>query len=102
LANWELSRVESGFSFAVSAGGQREKGAMKILFSGIAGAVVLAVIAAAVLSMAQDPAYQVYSSSSTRLGNPGANLIGNTWSEREAGSSSGSAETDRGTGRTAY
>ena len=76
---------------------------MKVLLSGIGGAIVLGVIAAVVLSMAQDSAYQVYSSSSTRLSDPGTNLIGGAWSgRRESGAASGSTGAAGGTGRTSY
>ena len=73
---------------------------MKTLLSGIAGAVVLGVIAALVLSAAQDPAYQVYTSSSTRLSDPGSNLIGRAWNDSSpsAGAASGSTGAQGNTG----
>lgn len=66
---------------------------MKTLLSGIAGAVVLAVIAAYVLSVAQEPVYQVYTSSSARVDQPGSNLV-RPWARggRPAESASGSPE----------
>ena len=66
---------------------------MRVLMSGIAAAVILAVIAAFGLSVVQTPAYDRYSSSSTRLGDPGSNLVGNIWGERggHTESASGSA-----------
>jgi hypothetical protein len=80
---------------------------MKTLLSGIAGAIVLAVVAAVALSMIQDPVYQVYSSSSTRLDEPGSNLVGPAWRDnvRKPEPASGgaeSAESRTGTGGTTY
>jgi hypothetical protein len=77
---------------------------MRVLLSGIAVAIVLGVIAAAVLSTVQEPVYDVYSSSSTRLDQPGSNLVGRRWTgnPRETGSASGSAGETTGTARTAY
>jgi hypothetical protein len=92
------------FSFAVRAGVQQEEAVMRVLVSGIAAAIVLGVIAAAILSVVQKPAYDVYSSSSTRVGDPGSNLVGRTWTDnsREAGAASGSAGAEGGTGRSTY
>lgn len=53
---------------------------MKIILTGIAAAVVLAVIVSFVLPMAGEPAYQAYSTSSARVGEPGHNLVGGAWS----------------------
>jgi hypothetical protein len=53
---------------------------MKTFLSGIVGAIAVAVIAAFALSIAQEPAYEVYSSPSVRVGQPGSNLIGPAWS----------------------
>jgi hypothetical protein len=53
---------------------------MRAIMSGIAAAIVLGVIAAIVLSMNQKTVYEVYTSSSTRVGDPGDNLVGKTWS----------------------
>jgi hypothetical protein len=52
---------------------------MRVIMSGIAAAFVLGVIAAVVLSAVQKPAYDLYSTSSTRLGDPGSNLVGEAW-----------------------
>lgn len=76
---------------------------MRVLLSGIATAIVLGVIAAGVLSMAQKPSYDVYSSSSTRLGEPGSNLVGKSWTGNpEIGSASGGAGAAGGATRTTY
>ena len=52
---------------------------MKILLSGIVAAVVLGVVAAVIFATAQIPAYEAYSTSSTRIGDPGSNLVGKSW-----------------------
>lgn len=52
---------------------------MKAIISGIVISLVIAVVASFALSEAQRPAYERYSTSSVRIGNPGHNLVGN-WS----------------------
>lgn len=52
---------------------------MKVLISGIGVAIALGVIAAAALLTVQQPAYKAYSTSSTRIGDPGTNLVGKRW-----------------------
>jgi hypothetical protein len=54
---------------------------MRAIVSGIAAAIVLGILAAVVLSAVQVPAYQAYSTSSTRLDEPAPNLVGNAWSQ---------------------
>lgn len=61
---------------------------MGMIFTGIIGAIVIAVVAGYFLfAQGQDrPAWQVYSSSSTRVGDPGQNLVGPGWTgEAEIG-----------------
>jgi hypothetical protein len=53
---------------------------MNIVLSGIAAALVLGVIAALVMRAEQKPAWEVYSTSSARVGDPGYNLVGKGWS----------------------
>ncbi len=53
---------------------------MKVIISGIVAAVVLAALGAYVLTGEQKPAWEVYSTSSARVGNPGHNLVGPNWS----------------------
>jgi hypothetical protein len=53
---------------------------MNIVIAGIAAAVVLGVVASFALRAGQEPAYEVYSTSSTRVGDPGYNLVGRGWS----------------------
>jgi hypothetical protein len=53
---------------------------MKVIFGSILIALVIGVAAALVLNTAQRPAYEVYSTSSVRVGEPGHNLVGENWS----------------------
>lgn len=52
---------------------------MKIIFASVLVAVVIGVAAAFIMGEAQQPAYQAYSTSSTRV-EPGHNLVGENWS----------------------
>ena len=75
---------------------------MRTLISGIAAAIILAVIAGFVFSTVNEPVHTVYSSSSVRVGEPGSNLVGKAWTgnpqvdatQRQAatGSRSGAAD----------
>jgi hypothetical protein len=60
---------------------------MKVILSAIVASVLLGVAAAAILAPMQRPAYEVFSTSMTRVGNPGSNLVGSNWSglNNEAG-----------------
>lgn len=53
---------------------------MRVFFSGLVAAIVLGVVAGVILRASQDPVYEAYSSSSVRVGDPGANLVGRGWS----------------------
>ena len=53
---------------------------MKVILSSIAASVLLGVVAALILGWTQRPAYDVFSTSMTRVGNPGSNLVGPNWS----------------------
>jgi hypothetical protein len=54
---------------------------MKFILMGIAAAIAIAVISDFVLNAEQTPAWKAYSSnSSTRVGDPGHNLVGQNWS----------------------
>lgn len=48
---------------------------MRVFVIGLIAAIALGVVAAATLSAIQRPSFEVYSSSSTRVGDPGSNLI---------------------------
>jgi hypothetical protein len=51
-----------------------------IVISGIVVAIALGVVSAFALRGSQEPAYEAYSTSSTRVGDPGYNLVGKNWS----------------------
>jgi hypothetical protein len=53
---------------------------MKTVLGGIVFAVVLTVVAGYLLPRAQEPAYRAFATQSVRIGNPGTNLVGPTWS----------------------
>jgi hypothetical protein len=52
---------------------------MRTLIAGMAAAIILAIVAGFVFSSAREPVHTVYSSSSTRVGEPGSNLVGKAW-----------------------
>ena len=52
---------------------------MKVIFASVLVAIAIGVAAAFILGMAQQPAYEAYSTSSTRV-EPGHNLVGENWS----------------------
>jgi hypothetical protein len=52
---------------------------MRAIFSGVAIALVLAVLAGFVLGEVQKPSFEVYTTQSVRLGDPGHNLVGRNW-----------------------
>lgn len=58
---------------------------MGVILLGIVVAVVIAIGAGFVLRGQQEPVWQVYSTSSTRVGDPGQNLVGPDYSGEPAG-----------------
>ena len=64
---------------------------MSVILAGIVAAVIFAVGAGFVLRGQQEPSWQVYSTTSTRVGDPGANLVGSDFSG-EAGGGEAHAE----------
>jgi hypothetical protein len=52
---------------------------MGVILAGIVVAIVIAIGVGYFLPEEQEPAWQVYSSSSTRVGDPGHNLVGPAW-----------------------
>lgn len=59
---------------------------MGAILAGIVVAVVIAIGAGMVMRTEQEPAWQVYSSdASTRVGDPGVNLVGQDWSGEPGG-----------------
>lgn len=61
---------------------------MGVIFSGIVAAVVIAIGAGFVLRSEQESAYEAYSTQSTRVGEPGNNLVGPDWSGEPGGGES--------------
>jgi hypothetical protein len=53
---------------------------MNIVLTGIAAAIVLGLVAAFVMRAERTPAWEAYSTSSARVGDPGYNLVGKNWS----------------------
>jgi hypothetical protein len=53
---------------------------MKVILGAVVIAIVLGVAAAFILESTQTPAYEAYSTSGTRVGDPGHNLVGPNWS----------------------
>ncbi len=53
---------------------------MKVIFASVLIAIAIGVVAAFVLNTAQRPAYEVYSTQSTSVREPGHNLVGENWS----------------------
>ncbi len=58
---------------------------MGVILAGIVATVVLAVGAGVILRGEQQPAYEVYSTGSTRVGDPGDNLVGPQWTGEPGG-----------------
>ena len=55
---------------------------MKIILASLVAAVVIAVGAAYVLNAEQRPAYEAFTTSGARVGDPGHNLVGDKWDGR--------------------
>jgi Tfp pilus assembly protein PilV len=52
---------------------------MKAFVTAVVIAIVIAVAGVFALAAIQKPVYQAFATSSTRVGNPGHNLVGNAW-----------------------
>ncbi|HYF52901.1 MAG TPA: hypothetical protein VEA41_01430, partial [Salinarimonas sp.] len=64
---------------------------MKVIIASAVAALLLGISAALLLNAVQEPAYQAYSTTGARVGEPGANLVGPNWSgnpQPRSGSSS--------------
>jgi hypothetical protein len=70
---------------------EEEESPMGVIMTGIIAAVVIAVGAGFVLREQQEPSWEVFSTASTRVGDPGANLVGPDFSG-EAGGGAAHAE----------
>ena len=53
---------------------------MKVILASVLIAIAIGVVAAFVLNTTQRPAYEVYTTQSVRVGDPGHNLVGENWS----------------------
>jgi hypothetical protein len=52
---------------------------MGVILTGIVAAAVIAIGAGFYMRSEQEPAWEVFSTSSTRVGDPGENLVGPGW-----------------------
>ena len=57
-----------------------------MILTGIAVAVAIAIGAGYFMRAEQQPAWSVYSTDSTRVGDPGSNLVGPNWTGENDGS----------------
>jgi hypothetical protein len=62
---------------------------MRMILTGIVLAIVIAVGAGYVLQAQQELSWQFFSTDSTRVGDPGNNLVGRNWTGEPRGSSTG-------------
>jgi hypothetical protein len=58
---------------------------MGVILTGIVAAIVLAVGAGFIMRGGQEPSWQVYSTESTRVGDPGHNLVGTDFTGEPGG-----------------
>lgn len=66
-------------------------GGVPIILTGIAVAIAIAIGAGYLMRSEQEPAWQVYSTDSTRVGDPGHNLVGPEWQVEQGDGSSDNA-----------
>jgi hypothetical protein len=57
---------------------------MKVIVASALATLILGIGAALILNAVQEPAYEAYSTSGARVGQPGDNLVGETWSGNPA------------------
>ena len=60
---------------------------MGVILAGIVATIVLAVAAGFILRAEHEPSYEAYSTGSTRVGDPGTNLVGPEWTGEPGGGS---------------
>lgn len=65
---------------------------MGMILTGIVVAIAIAVGAGYFLNTEQEPAWQVYSTPSARVGDPGYNLVGSSWTGDPATSAAAAKE----------
>jgi hypothetical protein len=58
-----------------------------MILTGIVLAIVIAIGAGYFMNSEQRPSWEVYSTDSTRVGDPGHNLVGQNWTGEPGGSS---------------
>ena len=59
---------------------------MRMILTGIVLAIVIGIGAGIVFQAQQVPAWQVFRTDSTRIGDPGNNLVGENWTGQPTGS----------------
>ena len=52
---------------------------MGMILTGIVAAAAIAIGAGYYMTAEQEPSWQVFSTTSTRVGDPGSNLVGKSW-----------------------
>ena len=62
---------------------------MGVILTGIVAAIFIAIGAGVFLRSQQEPSWEVYSTASTRVGDPGGNLVGSDFSGEPAGTEGG-------------
>jgi hypothetical protein len=67
---------------------------MGMILAGIVVAIAIAVGAGYLMNVEQTPSWQAYSTSSTRVGDPGHNLVGPAWTGQPERSAVASAEPE--------
>lgn len=65
---------------------------MRMILTGIVLAIVIAVGAGYLLQAQQETSWQFFSTDSTRVGDPGHNLVGQNWTGEPGNSATGSGE----------
>lgn len=67
---------------------------MGMIFTGIIVAIAIAVGTGYFLSAEQKPSWEVYSTPSTRVGDPGHNLVGTAWTGENSGGAVAATEPE--------
>jgi hypothetical protein len=67
---------------------------MGVILTGIVAAAIIAIGAGFYMRSEQEPAWEVFSTSSTRVGDPGQNLVGPRWTGDPDAEDAQAEETD--------
>lgn len=67
---------------------------MGMILTGIVVAVAIAIGTGYLMQVEQRPSWEVYSTQSTRVGDPGHNLVGAAWTGENAGNAVAAAEPE--------